>query len=86
MINTKWIFKIKTNEDGSIERFKARLVANGMRQIHRSDYMDTFSPVVRPLSIRLVLFLAVTRGWKMQQLDISNAFLHRKLKERIVVS
>lgn len=54
--------------------------------MHGSDYLDTFSHVVRPLSVRLVLLLAVTRGWTLHQLDISNAFLHDSLKERIVTS
>lgn len=60
VINTKWVFIVKTKEDGSIERFKVQLVANGMRQVHGSDYLNTFSLVVKPMSIRLVLTLAVT--------------------------
>lgn len=60
VINTKWVFIVKTKEDGSIERFKVQLVANGMRQVHGLDYLNTFSPVVKPISIRLVLTLAVT--------------------------
>lgn len=86
VINTKWVFKVKANSDGSVERYKARLVANGMNQIQGTNYLDTFNPVVRPLSIRLVLTLAVTRGWKPHQIDISNAFLHGNLEERIVVT
>lgn len=80
------MFKGKHNEDGSIERFKARLVANGMRQIQGSDYEDTFSPMVQPLSIRLVLMLSITHDWAIHQIDVSNAFHHGKLEERIIVS
>lgn len=76
VINTKWIFKVKYNYDGSIKRFKARLVVNGLRQIQGSDYEDTFSPVVQPLSIQLVLTIVVSMDWSIHQIDISNAFLH----------
>lgn len=61
VINTKWVFRVKYNEEGSVERFKARPVAIGMWQIHGSDYEDTFSLVVNPLSIWLVLILVVTQ-------------------------
>lgn len=77
---------MKPKQDGLIERFKARLVANGMQQVHGHDYLDTFSPVVQPLSMRLVLTLAITNGWSTHQIDVSNAFLHYKLEERIIVS
>lgn len=60
VISTKWIFKVKPKENDKVERFKVRLVANVMKQIHGADYLDTFSLVVQPLSIRLVLSLAVT--------------------------
>lgn len=85
-ISTKWIFKVKTKEDGSTDRYKAHLVANGMRLVHNMDYLDTFSPVVQPLSIRLVLGLAISNGWSIHQSDVSNAFLHDRLNERIVVA
>lgn len=86
VISTKWIFKVKPKEDGTIERFKARLVANGMKQLHSVDYLDTFSRVVQSLLIRLVLGLAVTNNCFIHQIDVSNAFLHGKLDECIVVS
>lgn len=63
VITTKWEFKVKVKDDGSIDRYNVHLVANGMKQVHGVDYLDTFSLVVQPLSIRLVLEIAVTNEW-----------------------
>jgi hypothetical protein len=83
LVSYKWIFKTKHHPDGSIDKYKARLVASGFSQQHDIDYGDTFSPVVKPATVCMVLSLAVSRGWCLHQVDVSNAFLHSFLTEEV---
>jgi len=81
LVGCKWVFKTKLNADGSFHRCKARLVAKGFHQTHGLDYAETFSPVVRHTTIRLVLTHVVTSGWPVRQVDVNNAFLNGDLSE-----
>jgi hypothetical protein len=77
------VYKIKRKVDGSLDHYKARLVAEDFKQQYGIDYEETFSPVVKSAIIRVILSLAVSRGWMIQQLDIQNAFLHGYLEEEV---
>ena len=83
IVGCKWIFKLKRNPDGTTDNHKARLVARGFTQQYGIDYKDTFGPVVKHATIRLVLSLAVSRGWHLRQIDVNNAFLHGFLDEEV---
>lgn len=83
LIGCTWVFKLKYHLSGVIARHKARLVAQGFSQQPGFDFNETFSPVVKPTTIRLTLSLAMSLGWYVTHLDVNNAFLNGDLEQDI---
>jgi hypothetical protein len=85
-IGCKWIYKPKFKSDGSIDKYKARLVAKGYSQIEGIDYVETFAPVAKLSTIRLLISLATKYHWKLDQLDVKSGFLNGELKEEVYLT
>ncbi|PKU70208.1 Retrovirus-related Pol polyprotein from transposon TNT 1-94 [Dendrobium catenatum] len=83
ILGSRWTFRTKLKSDGTLDRYKARLVAQGFNQQFGIDYKDTFSPVEKMPTIRILLTVALHRGWSVFQFDVSNAFLHGTLHEEV---
>ena len=82
-IGCKWLYKPKINADGSVEKYKARLVAKGYSQQEGINFDDTFAPVAKLNTIRMLICLSTKHKWKLHQLDVKSAFLNGELKEEI---
>ena len=82
-INLKWVFKIKRNPGGSLNKFKARSVSKGYIQRHDIDYDEVFSPVARIETIQFIIALAASNHWEVHHLEVKTAFLHGELKEEV---
>lgn len=86
VLGSKWVFRTKLNVDGSLDKLRARIVAQGFNQVEDIDYLETYSPVVRSATVRTVLHTATVMGWDIKQLDVKNAFLHGELTETVYMT
>ena len=83
VISSKWVYKLKHDANGEISRFKARLVAPGFTQVFGTDYLDTYAPVTRLATIRLLFTLAVENNWEIRQIDVKTTYLNGDLDKEI---
>jgi hypothetical protein len=82
-VDCKWVYKLKTKSDGSVDRYKSRVCAKGFTQVKDVDYRDTFAPVLKYKSLRLILALATILKYDIELLDVKTAFLNATLKEEV---
>ncbi|CAI5497141.1 unnamed protein product [Closterium sp. Naga37s-1] len=85
VLTGKWVFRVKTKADGTIDKFKARWVVRGFDQEHGRDFTETFAPVSRHTSLRILLAIAAMKKKKMRQIDVANAFLYAPVDAEIFV-
>jgi hypothetical protein len=82
-IGSKWVYRLKYNIRGEVERYKARLVAKGYSQLEGIDYNETFAPVSKITSIRMLLAIAAQSDWEIHQMDVHSAYLNGTLEEEM---
>ncbi|KAL4310771.1 hypothetical protein GQ457_01G023480 [Hibiscus cannabinus] len=82
-IGCKWVFTVKYKFDGSLERYKTRLVTKGYSQTYGTYYLEMFAPVAKMNTMRVLFSIAANQGWRLQQFNVKNAFLHGDLEEEV---
>ena len=85
-IGCKWVYRIKYNQNGELEKYKAQLVAKGFSQQEGIDYDETFAPTTKWNTIQLTLALVAHKGWKVRQMDVKSSFLNRGLQEEVYMT
>jgi hypothetical protein len=85
VVTSKWIYKINHAADGSVGKYKARFVARRFSQVEGIDYEETFALVARYTSIRIIIALAASMGWKLHQMDVKTTFLNGEIEEEVYI-
>ncbi len=80
-IGCKWVYKVKHNANGYVNKYKARLVAKGYAQTYHINYEETYSPIAKMTIVRAIIVMAATKGWSLHQMDVKNDFFHGDLQE-----
>jgi hypothetical protein len=83
VIGCKWVYKVKHNADGSVCKYKIRLVAKGYAQTYGLYYRETYSPVAKMTIVRAIIAMVVAKGWSLHQMDVKNVLLHGNLQEEM---
>jgi hypothetical protein len=85
MVTSRWIYKVKYAANGSVEKYKAIFVARGFSQKEGVDYKETFTPIARYSSIRVLLSTVYEMGWRIHQMDVKTAFLNGVIEEEVYI-
>jgi hypothetical protein len=83
IIGCKWVYKVKHNVDGSVTKYKTRLVAKGYAQTYGIDYEETYNLVTKMTTVKVIITMAIAKGWLLHQMDVNDVFLHRDLQEEV---
>jgi Reverse transcriptase (RNA-dependent DNA polymerase) len=85
-VGCKWVYKIKYNSDEIVERYKARLIAKDYTQTYGVDYQETFAPVAKMNTVRILLSIVINQSWTLYQLDVKNIFIQGTLEEEVYMT
>lgn len=85
-MGNKWVFKVKRNSNGSIQRFEARSIAKRFHQNPKVDFYETFGPFIKASTLRVILTFVVSKVRKIRQVDVNNAFLNGELEEVVYMN